>query len=205
MTILDGLAALGALAFTLSGTALIYRAWRQKQKNRAFLIALGWALALGGCAVWVIGFGPDQGIAFALLGLPFMAWLCVSLSVERKTTKTADKTRQNPVGPALSHQPLWLITLRRIYIVLLAGPLSLLAACGGILGLFALLGTSGVNGADQLATTLFLAPVLWGVFAVISVLDAALWRRTLGVILPAILGLALAFAFQSHALQGVSS
>lgn len=188
--------------FSLAATYSLYQAWQRKSARAGFILA-GIALLILSFSAWVWGYGPDQGIAFGLIALPVLAWFWASFSIDIKSTRTRKSRDTSPSEIAPRTMALWLLTLRRIFIVILSGPIALIAACGGILGVFALLGHQGMNGADQLAIALFLAPILWGIYAMISVCDMRLWRRSALILGLGLSGFVLAFTFQASALKGI--
>lgn len=165
-----------ALVLLIAGIRVLYRAWQQSHRHWP-LISLGWGLLALAHWPWFMAMGIDRGWALATM-LPGLGALILIVGrtpwrdwnhCDRRAAKTASSASR-PVHwykllPSLLAQ------------ILVIGVLSLSAALGVALAVFALLDTSVVNrtvSAAIVALIVWPALMVWGRTKA-SLLKPALW------------------------------
>jgi hypothetical protein len=144
------------IACTLFGTALLHLSWRRATPDRAVTTAIGWLFLVGSLALWVGAAGAEYAPVFAILALPFAAWLLASVSHERRERPSTTLTRRSLHGPELAK----LLNHLGLFaaVVPLAGTTSSLVAT-------ALIRWWPGEAVNSMAIGVLLMPVLWGLLA----------------------------------------
>lgn len=148
---------LAPMLCALFGIALLNRSWRRATAHRSATTTVGWLLLAGSLAAWVVVAGVEFGPVFAILAVPFLAWLFVGAGIESRQRPSSTPTRR----------PMQKIEWSRLFehaglfstAILLAGVAAALLAAALIRWL------PGAE-ADRMALAVLLMPVLWGTLSV---------------------------------------
>lgn len=187
-----------AIALTAGGLLSLRLAWhwgRQQQPRRQLLMRwTAWLLLAAALGPWTTVSGSDRGVALALL-VVMLAGLALALfegwrAWRAPTRRRREQTPRSDV-PKPGTQGAGLL-LRRVWIFCLAGPLALAAALAIGLGLWLGLARIGVSEANVLAVAMLSVPIAWSILSVLATMESGLGSRTLLVVVPGLLGLALA-------------
>jgi hypothetical protein len=144
------------IACTLFGTALLHLSWRRATPNRTVTTAIGWLFLVGSLALWVSAAGAEYAPIFAILALPFAAWLLAGVSQERRERPLTTLTRRSLRGPELAS---------------FLNHLGLFAAVVPLAGIVASLTTTVLirwwpgEAVNNVAIGVLLMPVIWGLLA----------------------------------------
>lgn len=188
---------LPAIIVSVAGVGLLRWAWQLGRGNgngaRLGLDVAGWGLLAVSFPLWVHAGGPDRGVALAFLAfmLPGLGWIGLAAweggrnggrSRKRQTRIDAVRTAREQVRPR--HE-----RARRVWVFVLAGPVS--AAAAVLLGmlLYVALLAAGWHPADVLATVLLFVPLAWTMLAIAATTHYSLWKRSAVVLGLAALGL----------------
>lgn len=183
-----------AIASSVSGLALLYLAWKRREQSRTLPLLAGWVLIILSAVVLALSTGVDRAIALGILVLIVLATGFLVNPWRWREDPQPLKTRD---GAGALSRPLGLSIARNTAIILLAGPLAMIASLAIMTGSFSLVELIGWSRADQLALALILFPLAWACLASITVLNARL--RVRSSILLAILILAGFASFVSQA------
>jgi hypothetical protein len=148
------------LAFAVSGAAMttIYVSWRHSYQWTRLTGVAGWLL-IGLSAVWWIRVGGAEfGVAYAAMAAAFGAWGVV-VALGREARRPEERRPQPRVARESPGRASTLHTLARTFVALpLAGTASLLAAVAGASGM-------PWGTVNRYVFAIFVAPIIWGVFA----------------------------------------
>lgn len=187
-----------ALVLTVAGLLTLRLAWhwgRQQQPGRQLILRwTAWLLLAAALGPWTLAGGSDRGVALAVLvvmlaGLAlalFEGWRAWRAPARRRREQTPRNDLPKPATQGAS------LLLRRTWIFCLAGPMALAAALAIGLGLWLGLARIGVSEANVLAVAMLSVPIVWSLLSVVATMEGDLGSRTLLVVLPGLLGLALA-------------
>lgn len=161
-----------AALMSAAGIALVFQSWRRRRDRHAVSLWSGWGLLVLSTPIWMLAAGPDRGIAFAgLLPSVFASFVLAVQFARPDNTKPLrelrDSDRQTDGGVSMSK------VLRTLYVVLLAGPVSALAALTATSLMYGGLIESGLPQPDTLLATFLALTFGWACLAIIS---AASWR-----------------------------
>lgn len=177
MTILPAFFGTLGIAF---GIAALRFAWRRKTRLHSFLTVGGWMAIVGGLALWGLLGAADWGIALGTI-----LFICVAMILLGFNAWPAFMNRERKPRPiARSDQPQTFdetpprVYAKHLSTFFLAAPIG-----GGVtiiltLSVFELLQSFGVETANSIVTTFFLAPLLWAAIATWMVIDTAIVRKT---------------------------
>lgn len=183
-----------AAALSVAGIWLVRRAWDygRDKRPRARRLALsgGWGLLVAAVWPWSLAAGGDRGVALAFL-VPVLGAFVLLAAIGRRESRRGGRRaqRNKPANGNGSNGIGARLFARRVWIFLLAGPLSALAA-------FLLSAQiyyrwpADWDDANRLAAVLLFAPFAWAVLAVWSTYDSRL--RVRGAVLAGFLLLGLA-------------
>ncbi len=147
---------LPAIIAALFGTALLHRSWRRATAHRTLTTAIGWTFLVGSLPLWAYAAGSEFGPVFAIIFMPFAAWLFAGISRQSRTNPTTVLTRHRLHGPSLTQ----LLTHVGLFaaVVPLAGGVSALVAAALVRWL------PGLE-VDRMAFAVLFMPFLWGLLA----------------------------------------
>ncbi len=168
----------GTLGIILGMTALRF-AWRKKTRMHSMITLGGWMIIFGGIFLWGQVGSADWGIAlgillficFAMILLGFDAWPAFvnrdGNSPPARRTNESQLFDQTPRGVRAKH----------LFTFSLAVPIGGGVAIILTLSALELFQTVGVETANGIVTTFFLAPFLWAAIATWMVIDATTARK----------------------------
>lgn len=180
-----------ALLLIAAGVGLLYRAWQQPKRHWP-LIAAGWGVLILAHWPWFMAFGVDRGWALAAILPGPVALLLIALRtpwrernrLDRNNDRNNDRhSEKSPRANYLSAP--WYAPIPNLLLhILVVGLLSLSAALGIALAVYALLDTSVVN---RTVTAAIVALLLWPMLMVWSrsresLIKPALWFIGISVV-----------------------
>ncbi len=178
------------LAGFRAGILLLRHAWQNRLElsfaRREMIVLAAWILLAVGVAGSTI-YAGDRGAAAAITAVMLITlgqfvrngWRAALAEADNPIparTVSADLSHING-GPAL---------LRKIAIIVLAGPMAAASAMFITLSVMAFLRAAQYSEANVISLGLALAPLLWAMFAAYAVIDPHLVRKTAAVVLPGI-------------------
>lgn len=172
---------LGA-GMSAAGVLLLWRAWRLghegRQVGRRISLAAGWSLLAACLLPWARAAGADRGPALALLAMMLTAGLLLAAIGWREAARRGRRReRERPANGNTTAGGARRLLPRRVWIFLLAGPLS--AAAAFLLSLVFYYGpAAGWDPANRLAGVLLFAPAAWALLSVASTYDSRLLTRS---------------------------
>lgn len=151
---------LSGLSLNFIGALLIFVSWRKNKRSKStdkwkFLRFLGWAIVLFAGAFWSQLKGVEYGVVYWLCSLVFFAWLLITLN--SNSSERAQDKRERQFYRLTKD-----LVSRRVITFLMAGPLSMIAACLVALLLGKLIAAEQAN---QLVWSAFIFPILWGLLS----------------------------------------
>lgn len=193
-----------ACTTTLLGVAALWGAWMAGRRqsvvawSRSALRGFGWGLLVASFGLWMQAAGPDRGLAIAGLGLSLAGLLFLVQAARsearsrnrparrrRTTTRTAGPRPPGPGGGLRTG-------LRRLWVVVLAGPVAVAAAVLLAMLLYALALAAGLQAANGLAIGLIATPLLWSLLMPVATAGLALRTRS-AILLGSVAAGALAY------------
>ncbi|WP_062064289.1 hypothetical protein [Cellvibrio sp. OA-2007] len=153
-----------ALLLIAAGVGLLYRAWLQPKRHWP-LIAAGWGVLILAHWPWFAAFGVDRGWALAAMLPGLIALLLIALRTPWHERQLADRRSDKSARPAQPSPPWYSQVPGLLVQILVTGLLSLSAALGVALVVYALLDTSLVN---RMMAAASVALLLWPVLIVWS-------------------------------------
>lgn len=179
-----------ALILAACGIYLLQAAWRLRPSH-PLRVWSGWGLVLASITMWGMTSGADKGVALGIIAIVLLVLAELgrkALSSERREAK------QGRERVAETKKITGLTLLRRVWVGLLIGPISGLAALAISTGLFALFKDLGLDHSINLTTVSFAFPLLWAGLSVFAGFERRILRKSLGVIAPGVLPLAYLFS-----------
>jgi hypothetical protein len=179
--------AFGVIA-AISGLGFLRVAWGRRAGPRGVVIVAAWLLIALSLLSWGAA-AQERGVAIGVLIFVALAMACMVALFARQ--RPAASSQSDRSGSLRDESKLTAGVLgRRVWIFVLAGPLSLIATCllGGLC--YALLTRAGAATTDAIMVATLLAPVVWGGLMCWVLMDVSLVRRTAGVLGAAALGAA---------------
>lgn len=174
-----------ALALSGAGIAALRHAWDKRTRWSPWLLCGGWAacaLAVALCAVWL---GGEVGVPFGITLFSIVALAVVATHVRWREVRSGP-SRASAADPSDRPRRLW----RGLIRVLLAGPLSGLAAVGvGV----ALAKGLPLGEADRIAIGGLTVPLLWAGGMVWTLADDRILRALAVLILSSVAAYTAAF------------
>ncbi len=165
------------------GAILLYRKWRNRLSGPAIALA-GWALMTLALALWIVALGPEFGSVVGLT-VPSLVVLCiVALHADIRQRGDAPENRQPGKMTAARFS-------RHLLRFLLAVPVAGIASMCVVTALAVALPWGGAN---QWAFAIFLLPLVWGAAACWVTLDDRMVQRSVGIVLPGLIGAAFLLA-----------
>ena len=159
---IDPLGSLIGLLLLVLGIGLLYAAWRRSERNWP-LIGAGWASIALAYWPWMNAAGFDRGAALASLLPGVLALLLIIARTDWRQTPATPRSVSRRQAQTLA-LPWRTQTTRLLTQLLIVGLLSLSAALGAALVVYALLDTSIVNrmmAAASVALLLWPALMVW--------------------------------------------
>lgn len=155
---------LGAFLLTLAGVAIIYAAWKGRERSVARLGA-GWSCVAAGFPLWSRSAGVDVGPAIGVVVLTFVALVFVLANGQWSTRSNGTRIRRarseapiSPLDASPSTDPHRIrLTIMR---VIAGGPLAFAASCAAALLTVAYFDTPE---ADRIVIAACLMLFLWSV------------------------------------------
>ena len=176
-----------ALLLIAAGVGLLYRAWQQPKRHWP-LIAAGWSVLILAHWPWFVAFGVDRGWALAAMLPGLIALMLIALRAPWRERNRLDRNndRHGEKSPRVNYQSApWYAPIPNLLLqILVVGLLSLSAALGIALAVYALLDASVVN---RTITAAIVALLLWPVLMVWSrsresLIKPALWFIGISVV-----------------------
>lgn len=188
----QGMTMLAAGLLSLTGFWLVRRAWLAGRagahgRRQGFRLA-GWGLLVIAAWPWMAAAGADRGVAFAVL-MPLLfacVWLA-GIGWREAQRWRGRRERDKPLAETARAQGARVL-LRRIWIFLLAGPLS--AACAFFLTVLLYGQAAHWQPANRLAAVLLCAPLVWTLLSIWSTYDKRLFARSAAVLVLLAIGVA---------------
>lgn len=167
------------MALTAAGVLLLFTGWRARRagrsQQRALFTSAGWILLAASLLPWIILGGSDRGVAFAIMAFMLAgSMLVIFLGSRHSSNGRARNMRESVNGGAQSINGNNLL-VRRVWVFLLAGPLSFAVAMAGTAVLY--LAWTG-SAANRLAVVMLLVPFAWAVLAIYATYDVSLRQRS---------------------------
>jgi hypothetical protein len=144
------------LTAALFGTALLYRSWRRSLPNRALTISIGWMFLFGSLPLWVYAAGSEFGSVFAIIAVPFAAWLFVGIGLQARDRVAVALPRRRLHGPSLRAM------IRQLG--LFAATVPLAGAASSMVSAALVRWLPGLE-VDRMAFAVLIMPVVWGLLA----------------------------------------
>lgn len=178
-------------AVLLVGVWLLRRSWLAGRDGGKAALYAGWLGLILGSYCFVLGFGVERGITFALLIVSPVAYLWVGLAVRIRGSRANGRAREAALAPD-QRAATW---TRTILASLLAIVLAGVAAIG--LGVaFAV--AMPMSPIERIVIGGLLVPILWGGGMAWVLADAKLGRAALILLAVSALGYGVAFAPKMH-------
>lgn len=185
--LIRGLAVLTAAC----GIYLLQAAWRFRSL-RPLRIFGGWFLVLVSITLWGMTSGADKGAALGIIAVILLAMAVLGREAFNAKSRDAKPVRARITeAEAFSARGL----LRKIWVGLLIGPISGLAALAISTAMFAVLKGQGMEHSINLTIVSFAFTLLWSGLSVFAGLEPRLLRKTFGVIGLGVLPLAYLISF----------
>ncbi|HEX7048504.1 MAG TPA: hypothetical protein VF275_13135 [Gammaproteobacteria bacterium] len=190
-----------AAAMTIAAALLLREGWRARRaghmKRRLTLMLSAWSLLLLSFIPWTFASGADRGIAFGITVFMLAGFVLVLMAARESngSRKRAEREpRTNGNGNGASELSGTRLLLRRIYVFLLAGPISAVIALLVTANAFAWWNVETGSAANRLAAALLIMPIAWALLAIWTTYDVSLRRRSLvafGLAAMSVAGIAL--------------
>lgn len=167
-----------ALILAVCGIYLLQAAWHSKRSSLKHWCG-GWALLLASTILWALTSGADKGAALGIIAVVLIALGFIGRNAlragQRPARETSDRETERQKTSVLT-------VLRRIWIGLLIGPLSGLAALALSTAAFAILKRMTVEHTINLTIVSFGFVLLWSCIAVFAGFEKRPLRAGAGVI-----------------------
>ncbi|MFW5927301.1 MAG: hypothetical protein ACOCSR_04545 [Wenzhouxiangella sp.] len=186
-----------AMLLTITGVFVVRLAWNSGRQHRPTrqlpLRWAGWLLLITALVPWTLAGGHDRGTALAITIVMLTGLALVLIEgwrarpVPGRRGREREARNQPPTTTPLEAD----LLLRRVWIFFLAGPLALTAALGIGLALWLALRQAGATEANVLAIAMISVPITWSVLVILATMEARLGSRTMLIVVPMLLGLAV--------------
>jgi threonine/homoserine/homoserine lactone efflux protein len=174
---------------TIGGVFFLHQAWtsgRNERRQRQWICrCLALAFFFASIGLWQAYLGFDRGIIIAFLALSLVPFSYFTWQQTQQYGAVLKTSKEKQKEALIKEPKQW---LRRTWIVLLAGPFSLILAIVLSIFVFATLTAVQWHPANVLATVLILCPILWAALIVWSTTSVSLKWRSASVLVSTVLG-----------------
>lgn len=172
------------IALTMAGVGSLFAAWRARRagqrRQRNVRVVAGWLLLCLSFVPWIVHGGNDRGVALAIMAFMLAgSTLVLLLGARHRANGRRRNGERDANGASDTRAGGWRLLVRRVWVFLLAGPVSFAVAMLATAALY--LGWTG-SAPDRLAAVMLAVPFAWTLLAIYATYDISLRQRSVAVL-----------------------